>query len=77
MMKLKKGNLLIFGLSDGNIERLKNNEPIKFNLQELGLQDMDIIILSAKDEDTMYQMFKGQIDPLKTIFKDDRATKHN
>lgn len=73
MIKLKKGNKLVFGLSDENMKRLKSGEPIKFNLSELGMEDTDVYIFNGKDERTMYEMFKDTIDPFKTIMKDSRA----
>lgn len=38
MLKARSGNLLIFGLSDRNIELLKEGKPIAFDLRELGMQ---------------------------------------
>ncbi len=76
MIKYKKGNLIVLGLSDENLERLKKDQPIKFNLKELGLQDMDILIFNGKTEDEMYKQMKDAIDPLNTIFKDYRADKN-
>lgn len=73
MVKALKGNMIILGLSDENIKRLKKDQPIKFNLKELGLPDFEVFIFTAKDEQAMYEMMKPSIDPLKTIIKDDRA----
>jgi hypothetical protein len=76
MVKALKGNMIILGLSDENINRLKADQPIKFNLQELGLPDLDVLIFTAKDEQTMYQMMKSSIHPIKTIIKSDTADKN-
>lgn len=73
MVKAKKGNLLVFGLSDENMNRLKNGEPIKFNLQELGMDDIDVFIFNGKDEQAMYEIMKSQINPIKTILKSSRS----
>lgn len=73
MIKALRGNQIILGLSDENIERLKKDQPIKFNLQEMGLQDLDIFIFNGRDNQTMYQMMKDAIDPVKTIIQDSRA----
>lgn len=73
MVKALKGNMIVIGLSDENINRLKQDQPIKFNLQELGLPDYDVLIFTAKDEQTMYEMMKPTINPLKTILKSDSA----
>lgn len=74
MIKLKKGNLMIIGLSDENLKRLKEDKPIKFNMKVLGFPDIDVIIFNGKDEQTMVKIFKDQIDLLKTIIIDDNAT---
>lgn len=73
MVKALRGNMIILGLSDENIKRLKDDQPIKFNLQELGLPDFDVFIFTAKDESTMYEMMKESTHPLKTIIKSDNA----
>lgn len=73
MLKALKGNMIVLGLSDQNLERLKQDQPIKFNLNELGLGDYDVLIFNGKDEQAMFQMMKGAIDPIKTIIKDSRA----
>jgi hypothetical protein len=73
MVKAKKGNALIIGLSDENIRRLKNDQPIKFNMADVGFPAIEVFIFSAKDEQTMYEMMKKDINPLTTIIKDDNA----
>lgn len=73
MMKGLKGNMIFIGLSDENLERLKKDQPIKFNLQDIGLPDYDVFIFNGKDEQTMFEMVKDAIDPLKTILKSDNA----
>lgn len=76
MIKALKGNMIVLGLSAENIKRLKQNQPIKFNLQDLGLPDFDVFIFTAKDEQTMYEMMKSTIHPIKTIIKSDNADKN-
>ena len=73
MIKAKKGNMLILGLSDENIERLKRDEPIKFNMSAVGFPDIDVFIFSGKDEQTMQAMMKDSIHPFKTVIIDDNA----
>ncbi len=73
MVKGRKGNMVIIGLSDRNIELLTSDKPIKFNLQELGMGDIDVMIFHGKDEQTMYEMMKDATHPMKTIIKSDRA----
>jgi hypothetical protein len=76
MIKALKGNMIVIGLSDSNIESLKKDKPILFNLKELGLPDFDVFIFSGKDEQAMFEMMKSSIHPTKTIIKSDRAS-HN
>lgn len=73
MIKAKQGNLIVLGLSDANLERLKAGEPIKFNLQELSMGDIDVLIFNGPDEQKMYEMMKASIHPTKTIIKNSRA----
>lgn len=40
-------NLIILGLSDMNIHRLIDEHPIMFNLKELELRDVDVVIAYA------------------------------
>ncbi len=75
MIKALQGNRIILGLSDGNLERLKKDEPIKFNLNELGLPDYEVIIFNGKTEQDMHKAMidANLIHPTKTIIKDSRA----
>lgn len=36
MIKLRKGNMMAIGLSDRNMELIKNDKPVKFNMSVLG-----------------------------------------
>jgi glutamine amidotransferase PdxT len=76
MIKAKKGKMMILGLSDENLKRLKRDQPIKFNMKDLGFDDVDVFIFNGKDEQVMQKMMSdaGLIDPIKTIIKDDNAT---
>jgi len=56
MIKAKAGNLIILGLSDENLRRLQNNEPIKFNAGEIGLHShFEIVIIYGKTEKDITQ----------------------
>lgn len=73
MIKLRKGNLMVIGLSDENMRRIKENQLVKFNMKVLGFPDIEVYIFNGKDEQTMAKMFKDQIDPTKTVIIDDNA----
>jgi hypothetical protein len=47
--KLTNGDLL-FGISAENVRRLKNNEPIVFNLKTMGLEDRKVMIVYGETE---------------------------
>lgn len=76
MVKAKKGNTVILGLSDLNIKYLKEGKPIRFSLKELGMDDTIVYIFNGKDEETMAEMMKDQIGK-ETIIHDHRNTNKN
>lgn len=50
--KLPDGKtLVVLGLSDGNVDRLKQDEPIAFDLQSLGLPVSKQVAIAFKRED--------------------------
>lgn len=58
MIKARKNNTIILGLSEENIKRLKKDQPIKFSLKDLKLKGIDpddvtVFIFAGKDEQTM------------------------
>ena len=61
--------LLGLGLSHENLERLKNNQTIRFKGEPLGMRGVDILIFAGKTEASMSE----ELDPaitLKTIIRD-------
>jgi hypothetical protein len=56
MLKALVDNTIVLGLSDENLARLKGDEPIYFNLRELGLPDRNVYIFNGKDEQAMLNM---------------------
>lgn len=70
---------LIIGLSHKNLELLKEDRPITFNLKEVGFeQDIQIFIFSEKDEQEMKKVMiqAGLIHPTQTIMVDSNADKN-
>ncbi len=63
--KLNNGDLL-FGLSEENITRLKNKQPILINLKEMGLESRNIIITYGETEEAIYKEMLDLIDIDKT-----------
>jgi hypothetical protein len=60
MIKARKNKLLILGLSEENMKRLKDGQPIKFPMDHLQIPNMpegyEIIIFSGKTEESMQLM---------------------
>jgi len=52
MLKAKSGDTLIFGLSERNIELLKEGRPILINLAEMGARG-SMVIFYGKTEESM------------------------
>jgi hypothetical protein len=59
MLKLRGRNrktgdpLVGIGLSHENLRRLKDGQPIRFNLSELAMPATDVLIFAGKTEDGM------------------------
>lgn len=77
MMKAKIGNTMVLGLSDKNLELLKAGKPIKFNMDEIGMGDIIVLIFNEKDEDAMREKMKDMINPKTTIVHDNTKTPFN
>lgn len=73
MVKILANKHVILGLSDINLELLRQGKPIKLNLSELGLPDQPIFIIHGETEQKMKEQFKEFIDPFNTVIKDDNA----
>jgi hypothetical protein len=58
MIKALAGDMIIIGLSDENMKRLKEDQPIHFNLSELGLENREVLIFAGKDEESMAEHFR-------------------
>jgi len=50
MVKGMIGDTVLIGLSNENIRRLKKQLPIKFNLEVLGLEPREVIIMHGTTE---------------------------
>ncbi|RCG19075.1 hypothetical protein DQ384_37995 [Sphaerisporangium album] len=57
--------LVIIGLSGENMTRLMADEPITFNLTELGLPDVRVLIVGGRTEETIAAKL-GQIRTTRT-----------
>lgn len=48
-------DMLLLGLSDENMKRLKDGQPIKFNAKDVGFPHMEIMIFNGRTEAEMYE----------------------
>jgi len=64
----------LFGLSDGNLERLRNGQPILIDLGELGGRDGTVLIFTGRTEEKMVDMLRqrGLIGP-ETRIRDEKG----
>jgi len=57
MIKAKlSNNDLLFGLTEENIKRMKNNQPIKINLEDMGLKGSIIIMYGTTGQSIRSQL---------------------
>ena len=65
--------LLGFGLSRGNFERLRQGHPIRVNLEEMGIPDMDFMIFGdgQQSEAELAAEFMGPDTITKTFNEDE------
>lgn len=62
-MQSKEGkNILLLGLSEENVKRLKENKPIHINGSEIGLSN-DVIIMYGETEEHLYKELEPMIKP--------------
>ena len=53
MMKLRSGEVVLLGLSDENVRRLKLGQPIKFDGAEVLLPGVTFVIIHGETEAAM------------------------
>lgn len=63
MIKAVAGNLIILGLSQENITRLKQGKPILFDATELGLAGKHIAIHYGETEQALMNELMGFMSP--------------
>lgn len=63
MLKAKADNLIILGITDENIKRLKKGQPISVDLDEIDAKCAcnELIIFYARDEDELVQAVQPHI----------------
>lgn len=59
MLKIKKGKLLVFGLTPTELEHLKQGNPLQLKLDDIGLQGAGVIIFVGDTNEKMRAQFEG------------------
>lgn len=74
MIKARMGNVVFVGLSRGNVERLLQDMPIRFDGMEVGIPGILFVIMGGETEPDIMKQFSdaGLIGPETKI--DDRFT---
>lgn len=63
MIKARKGDTIILGLSEENIKRLQKNQPIKFKLSDVIPEaTQTVFIIAGKTEESMALTLKHFVD---------------
>lgn len=68
--------MVLIGLSEGNLMRLREKKPIIINGEEFGWPEQDIIICWGETEDALAEELRGMIGP-ETRQSDHRTEKKN
>lgn len=55
--------IVLLGITDGNIQRLREGKPIHIHGEEMGLGPMEIWIITGKDEATLTEQLAPLIGP--------------
>ena len=50
MVKMRKGNVIVLGLSAENVKRLQSSDPIMFAGEQIGLDGLTIYIVHGETE---------------------------
>lgn len=76
LLRTPDGPVLILGLSDGNVTRMKDHRPIVFPISELGLPGKLHIVISYQDKDRKTARPDKSFQPMIVLALDDRTLKH-
>jgi hypothetical protein len=63
MIKATAGDMVLFGLSEKNVQLLKEGKPIKIDMTELGLTGKVLIFYGKTEEDMMSEFKKHGLLP--------------
>lgn len=63
MIKFRGGNLIGFGLSEGNIKKLKKGQTIAIDMDEMGFPGIKALILYGNTEEDIQRELSEFIGP--------------
>jgi hypothetical protein len=69
-----KRQMILLGLSEGNLMRLREKKPIVIHGEEMRMPNLDIIICWGETEDTLAKELAHMIGP-ETVRRDHRGEK--
>lgn len=69
--------IVLLGITDKNIEKMREGKPIQIHGEEMTLDKIDIWIITGKDEAHLQEMLSPLIHPEKTDVRDHREEKRN
>lgn len=59
--------LLLLGITEGNVTRLREGKPIHIHCEDLNLPGVEIVITLGATEDDLAKQFKPLIGPQTTV----------
>ncbi len=69
MVKVSGKELLLIGLTDENMNYLKENNALQFNLSKMDVGKVEILIFNGRTEEHMYMQLRDNISPVTTVIK--------
>ena len=60
MIKGRAGSVVLLGLSRANVERLMQDQPIRFDGREVGLPGIAIVIIGGETEQAMTDQLRAE-----------------
>ena len=63
MIKATAQDLFIFGLSDANLDRLRDGKPILIDLKKMGAKEGRVLIFAGRTEEHLRDLLGPYIKP--------------
>lgn len=59
MLKVKRGSLLVFGLTPDELEHLKQGQPLNIKLDDIGIPKAGVVIFVGESNEAMKKKFES------------------